>query len=889
MNSERFKKLEGLFHAGLALESKDRPAFIAASCDNDGDLRRELEQMLVHYESAGDFIELPAYVVEADAIVSEPAETLLGQSFGQYQIVRVLGKGGMGIVYLAFDQVLRRKVALKFLHEDFSGDASRLVRFRQEARAASALNHPNILTIFEFGKKDKRQFTVTEYVEGETLRQRMLGKQIGLSEALDLCGQIASALTAAHAAGIVHRDIKPENIMRRHDGLLKVLDFGLAKLTDSSSLGPNHDPEASTQVNTGSGMIIGTVQYMSPEQLRGQDADARTDIWSLGVVLYEILAGDVPFSGDTQSDIIALILKAKPSFSWRIDSPPELAWILKKALAKDREERYQSVRELLIDLKRLGHEIQAETWSGTLLSPGYDRDPPASISSINPEPELKTHGRERPRLSTDRPVTSIRKRARKTITSIAIMPFVNLSGEAGAEYLSDGITESIINNLAQLPRLRVMARSTVFRYKGLDVDPQEVGAELGVHAVLTGRVLQINDSLVIGAELVRVADGSHLWGQNFNRNADDILGVQEEIASQISEKLQMQSSSEEKKRLAKRPTQSAEAYQLYLKGRYFWNKRAPEGFQKAIGWFDLATKVDPDYALAYAGLADCSTLLNLYSITQPRITMAHAKSAVEKALQADEALAEVHSSRAMVAFWYDWDWLQAEVEFERAIKLNPSYASAHEFYGWFLAATGEFSRSIDEGKRAIELDPLEPAVNLALGKSYYFAHQYDDAIELCHRALSLGSDFVPAHFFLGQSFLQQGLFTDALAAFDRGLNVLGKSPFGTAVIAHAKALGGDRAAAEEALQGLLKDVKSGNAYVPAFGVAMVYAGLGNTEEALTWIERAWDERSLWIVYLKVDPVFDSIRGEPRFQHLIDRLKLPRKEVASSQEKLSKLP
>lgn len=464
------------------------------------------------------------------------------------------------------------------------------------------------------------------------------------------------------------------------------------------------------------------------------------------------------------------------------------------------------------------------------------------------------------------------------------MPFENLTGDVGAEYLSDGITESIINNLSQLPRLRVMARSTVFRYKGRNVDPQEVGDDLSVHAVLTGRVLQMKDSLAIGAELVRVSDGSQLWGQHFNRSAGDIFAVQEEIANQISEKLQMQSSSEERKRLAKRPTQSAEAYQLYLKGRYFWNKRTPEGFQKALGWFDQATKTDPDYALAHSGLADCSTLLNLYSLAPPQITMAHAKSAVEKAMKADEALAEVHSSTAMVAFWYDWDWLRAEIEFERAIKLNPSYASAHEFYGWYLAAIGEAGRSVDEGRLAIELDPLEPAVNLALAKSFYFARQYDEAIELCRRALSLGSEFVPARFFLGQSFLQQGLFREALVEYDQGLNALGKSAFGTAVIAHARALGGDKPAAEEALQDLLAAAKRGKEYVPAFGIAIVQAGLGKTEDTLNWLERAWDERSVWMVYLRVDPVFDSIRSEPRFQRLVDRLQLPAKKTVSSEEK-----
>ena len=869
MKADLWQDLEDLFHAAVELKDGDRAKFVNESCQHDPNLRRELELMLAHHDQAEDFIESPAYVVEAESILNGPVDSLTGRSFGQYQIDRMLGQGGMGIVYLAFDEVLRRKVALKFLHEDVTGDSTRLLRFRQEARAASALNHPNILTIFDFGERDQCQFSVTEYVEGETLRQQMVTGRMSLRSILDICVQIASALAAAHDAGIVHRDVKPENIMLRRDGLIKVLDFGLAKLTNSAI----HNLETSTQVDTSPGMIIGTVQYMSPEQLRGQNVDARTDIWSLGVILYEMLAGEAPFSSDTQSDMIALILQTKPAFTWRAsDLPPELEWILKKALAKDREERYQSVKELLIDLKRIAKEVEAETVLSAL--------PTTVMEAVRITPDGSDANVSRasrpPALLSTRPQTSSRRRTSKTISSIAIIPFENLTGDENAEYLSDGITESIINNLSQLPRLRVMARSTVFRYKGRDIDPLEIGEQLNVQAILTGRVLQVRDSLVISTELVRVADGSQLWGQHFNRPSGDIFAVQEEIARQISEKLQTRSTSEDKKRLAKRYTQSAEAYQLYLKGRYFWNKRTPEGFQKAIGWFGQAAQTDPNYALAHAGLADCSTLLNFYGVVQPRITMAHAKSAVEKAIKADESLAEVHSSAAMVAFWYDWDWLRAEIEFERAIKLNPGYASAHEFYGWFLAAKGDAEKSIEEGSRAIDLEPLEPAVNLALGKSYYFLRRFDEAIDLCRRTLSIDPDFVPARYFLGQSYNQKGRFTEALAEYDRGLLKLGQTAFGTAVIAQAQALAGNRDAASEMLKQLESASQSAEHYVPAFGLAMVHVALGHIEDALTWLERACDERALWMVYLNVDPAFDSLRPEPRFKNLIERLKLGRK-------------
>jgi serine/threonine protein kinase/Tfp pilus assembly protein PilF len=870
MSPNDWQKLEELFNSAVSLSPSERVAFIADKCQSNETLRRELEMMLAHDQAAGEFIESPAYVVEAKTIADDSDEAWVGQSFGQYQIVRVLGRGGMGVVYLAFDEVLRRNVALKFLHDGVATDTTRLFRFKQEARAASALNHPNILTIFDFGDNHEHQFTVTEYVEGVTLRERMMRQNISLKETLDLCSQIASALAAAHAAGIIHRDIKPENIMLRHDGLIKILDFGLAKLADTAI----RDLEKSTEVNTTPGMVIGTVQYMSPEQLRGQKVDGRTDIWSLGVILYEMLAGRPPFSGETQSDMIAMILQTKPAFDWRTAAcPAELEWILKKALAKDHDERYQSVKELLIDLKRLAKEVDSGIIMSALPTVPLDEgrliangDAPVSPGNSSSDDNL----RPRSVLSSDRSSTSRRRRISKSISSIAIIPFVNLSGDPGAEYLSDGITESIINNLSQLPRLRVMARSTVFRYKGSDMDPQEIGNQLGVHAVLTGRVLQVKGSLVISTELVRIADGSQLWGQHFNRQAGDIFAVQEEIARQISEKLHMQSSSEDKRRLAKRHTQNAEAYQLYLKGRYFWNKRTPEGFQKAIPWFDEAARKDPNYALAHAGLADCSTLLNFYGVVQPKVTMSHAKSAVQKAIEADEALAEVHSSAAMVAFWYDWDWLRAEIEFERAIKLNPAYASAHEFYGWYLAAMGQ-DRAVEEGLRAIDLDPLEPAVILALGKSYYFLRRFDEAIDLCRRTLSIDPDFVPARFFLGQTFIQKGKFAEALSEFDRGQHKLGETAFGTAVIARAKALAGERETAARMLTELEAAASSGQSYVPAFGVAMGHAALENTADALVWLERACDERSLWMVYLNVDPVFDSLRQEPRFQQLIDTL------------------
>jgi serine/threonine-protein kinase len=507
MDPKRWQKLEELFHAALERAPDSRASFVAEACGNDDDLRRELESMLSHDEQSKSFIESPAYVMAAESILNDQLKDgLIGKTLGSYQIVSQLGKGGMGVVYLATDQKLQRKVALKMLPADLTDDPTRVQRFKQEARAASALNHPNILTIFEIEERDGQHYIATEFVEGATLREL---NKMGLQAILDAAIQITSALAAAHASGIVHRDIKPENIMRRTDGYIKVLDFGLAKLIEAAG----SSPEASTAVNTDPGTIIGTVQYMSPEQIRRLELDERTDIWSLGIVIYELLAGQSPFKAATESDVIASILQKKPSFEWRLQNvPPEVEWILKKALAKDKEERYQTARDLLIDLKRLRREMDFvddlghfdQTESGAARS-----GKTASLRSKSDAPVESARKANRASSGSGRSSPSAsRKRSRRAINSLAIMPLVNASADPNAEYLSDGITESIINNLSQLPNLRVMARSTVFRYKGQEVDPLEAGRELGVRAVMTGRVLQLEDNLVIRTELVHVADGT---------------------------------------------------------------------------------------------------------------------------------------------------------------------------------------------------------------------------------------------------------------------------------------------------------------------------------------------------------------------------------------------
>ena len=885
MKPERWQKLDQLFHSALECTSGERDVFVAEACQGDDALRQELQSMIAHHCQAGSFIEHPAYEVAAETMAEdEPSDSLIGKSIGSYLVQKMLDRGGMGTVYLAFDNDLRRQAALKFLHNDLVSDSGKVLRFKQEARAASALNHHNILTIYEIGEtEDGKHFIATEFVDGETLRTLMTRKPSTLDEALDVAAEIASALVASHAAGIVHRDIKPENIMLRRDGYVKVLDFGLAKLVDAE----DRRKEDSTLVDTAPGIIIGTVRYMSPEQVRGLDVDERTDIWSLGVVLYELLAGEAPFTGTTKSDMIASILQSKPSFVWRTpEVPPELEWILKKALAKDREERYVIVKEFLNDLKRLRREVQAEAhWE----SPGFKSgghavsDGAASHGSEQPgaqaavagdgtrtELEARTKGHkvrsDSGRLSSDK------GRSRKAINSVAILPLVNDSADPNAEYLSDGITESIINNLSQLPRLRVMARSTVFRYKGRDIDPLEAGRELSVHAVLTGRVLQLGDSLRIGTELVRVADGSQLWGQHFNQKPGDIFAVQEEIAKQISEKLQMQLSGEEKKRLVKRHTENTQAYQLYLQGRYHWNKRSEAGMKKGIQFFEEAIRLDPHDALAYAGLADSYIILGFYGVLAPNEVMPKVKTAAKKALGIDDTLAEARISLAYAKGAYDWDWIGAEKEYKRAIKLNTNYATAHHWYGEYLAFMGRSAEATAELERAHELDPLSLIINVALGWIYYLGRRYDDAIKRYFRMIELDPNFVHARFCLGLAYVQKGMFAEAIDELQTVIAMLGRDPGALAALGYAYGVSGNKGEARRLLDELKEQAE--RRYIAPYRLALVCIGLDEKDQAFEWLQKGCDEHDLGLACLKVEAMADSLRSDARYDELLKRVGFP---------------
>jgi serine/threonine protein kinase/pimeloyl-ACP methyl ester carboxylesterase/tetratricopeptide (TPR) repeat protein len=827
----------------------------------------------------------------------------------RYTIISFLGVGGMGEVYLAEDTKLGRKVALKTLPAEFTNDKERLRRFQQEARAASALNHPNLLTIHEIGAESGAHFIAAEYIDGETLRTRLKRERMKIDDALDVAQQAAFALTAAHDAGIVHRDIKPENIMVRRDGIVKVLDFGLAKLLEDHAREMiDHEADTRALVLTDPGRVLGTPAYMSPEQARGFDLDARTDIWSLGVVLYEMVAGRAPFRGETKSHTVVSILESEPPplATFAPDAPAELQRIVRKALSKDPDSRYQTARDLMIDLKSLRRDLDIQSELSRSSAPGprvSEADITPEFVTSNTEVGLSEHPTS---LAETRPTSSdtqsgegsVRYRiaaliamlllavaslgvwyyfhrqspgsAIGSIESMAVMPFVNASNDPNSDYFSDGVTESIINSLSQLPQKKILARATVFRYKGLDLDLQKVGRELGVDALLTGRVTQQGDTLTIQADLVRVADGSELWGGRYNRKLADIFAVQSEIANEISETLRLKLNNDEQKRVTRRYTDNVEAYQLYLKGQFEANKFTPEGLQKGIEYFNQAIAVDPAYALTYAGLADLY-ITQAHVWVTPREGYTKAKWAAEKALQLDNTLAEAHKTVGLVKLYYDWDFSAAEKEFKLAIELNPNFSDAHSAYSCYFKAMRRYPEEITEAKRGQELDPLSAFTNMELGEAFYMARRYDEAIEQIRKSLELDPHFFIAYHVRLRAYEKKTMYAEAIADCQEWLKVFHDDPQALASLGHVYGAMGKRREAEEILnklQGISKQ-----RYFSPYWIALVYAGLGDNDHAFQYFEKALEDRFFLMIWINSDPRLDNLRTDPRFTGLARRVGL----------------
>ena len=918
MTPERWKQVDQLLQDTLDRGPAERAAFLAEACGGDDELRREVESLIGFHERAENFIETPPAEVAADWLAVK--ELRAGQTIGHYQLIRQIGRGGMGEVYLALDARLERQVALKVLPPHFTEDAERVRRFRQEARAVSALNHPNIITIHEIGEAAMESgsvhFIATEFIEGRTLREMIRDGGMKPTEALEVAIQASSALSAAHAAGITHRDIKPENIMLRPDGYVKVLDFGLAKLgvgngewgvgnRDSGIRGQvaSHHSPLSTSHSlflTDPGVVPGTVIYMAPEQALGLEIDARSDIFSLGVVLYELITSRRPFVGEAVADVIASLIGQEPPPLTRSDRglPDELQRLVGRMLAKDRSGRYQTADELRHALKSLKKELataedfSTREFSGLSLLArrfirgGANKDyktagftvgltRATSGVSLIISRSLRSPMRVTLALAASAALIAGGILGRQWLSdrvtrvdSIAVLPFKPLLVDSRDEALELGLADTLITRLSGLKNMTVRPLSAVRRYNTFDQDPVAAGRELNAQAVLEGSIQKAGDKVRVTARLINVADGRTLWTRQFDERWTDIFAVQDAISQRVADDLVAPLSGEERNELARNYTTDPEAYRLYMEGRYQWGKRTGAGMRKAVESFRQAIGIDSNYALAYVGLADAYATLGSYHLIPSREALPLAKDAATRALSIDQNLAEAHASMGKILTDYYWDLEQAEREFRLAIKLKPNYANSRHWYSSLLASQGRFDEALGEANRALELEYLSPVIGTQVGQVLYRARRYDRAIAALRKTLDLEPNFAAAHYYLGQCHLTRGSRDEATAEFERALEIAPNTPDFIAMIGYTHAVAGRRDQARRRLAEL--DELALSRHVPPFCYATIYAALGEPELAFKWMEKGHEDRDPRVRALKTDPLFDVLRVDPRFVALMRR-------------------
>jgi serine/threonine protein kinase/tetratricopeptide (TPR) repeat protein len=807
------------------------------------------------------------------------SDLLLGKTVSHYRIIEKLGGGGMGVVYKAEDTRLRRSVALKFLPEEVSRDAQAMARFQREAQAASSLNHPNICTVYDIGEQDDRAFIAMECLDGQTLKHIIMGQPMKLDRILEIAIQVADALDVAHCEGIVHRDIKPANIFITRRGHVKILDFGLAKMARAKTVGSGMGGgltlatgESDSENLTSPGGALGTIAYMSPEQVLGRTLDARTDLFSFGIVLYEMATGFRPFRGDSSGAIFDAILHKIPVEMVRLNSeiPAELEHIIGRALEKDRNLRYQHASDLRAELQRLKRQTDSSSSIST-----SDREAPSRGI-----PRRRLHfiwvGAAAVLLALfGLNVGGVRElifrsSTSQRIESIAVLPLVNVSNDPKTEYLSDGITESLIDSLSQLPNFAVMSRNTVFRYKGQGTDPQKVGRDLHVQAILTGRLIQTGDELMISVNLEDVQNGRQIWGEQYNRKLSNLISVQREIAADIYGRLRPTLLGGENKLFSKRPTESAEAYQLYLQGLFYWNKGAAADFKMASEFFTQAVQKDPQYALAYAGLADTYSLMGDYGYLASSEAWPRAKTAAMQALDIDSTLAEAHTSLGLVKEHFEWDWPGAEQEFRRAIQLNPNSANAHHWFGEYLTNMGQFEEGLRETRKAQEIDPLSRLINSTMGWQLYLAGQNDEAVDQLRKVLDIDPKFAPARRLLEGVYAETGKYKEAVAEREKMLSLFGGSELAASVEEDFNK-SGYRGVLQSWVDGLTEVSKHG--HVSSYSIGEAYMRMGEKEKAIKWLQQAFDEHDTELVSLAVEPVFNPVRADARFQGILTRMKL----------------
>jgi len=738
---------------------------------------------------------------------------MVGRTISHYEIIEELGSGAMGAVYKARDRKLERTVALKFLPSEFSRDPDAKKLFLNEARTSSSVLHRNICVVYDIDETDEAQMFISmEYVEGQALKSRLVEGLPPIQESVNIGLQLASGLAKAHEVGVVHRDLKPANVMITRDGTAKILDFGLAQSRTGS-------PPAASQ-----GMF-GTIAYMSPEQAQGGPVDQRTDVWSLGVVLYEMLTGCRPFPSEyAQAALYAITHEGYPSIrSIRPDVPDALEKVVNKCLQKTPDDRFQNAGELYDELRRAGRE-------------------------------QKTPGES-------------------AAKSIAVLPFSDISPDKDNKYFSDGLTEEIIAKLSRLPKLKIVSQNSVMHYERAGKTTRQIASELNVHYLLEGSVRKHGPSLRITTQLIDAAQDAYLWAETYNGTMDQIFDIQEDVAARIAKALKVRLTPDDRRTLKKRATENAEAYQLYLKGRYFWSKRTKDGLLAAIRHFEDAIRKDGQLAIAWAGIADSCILLTDFVDMSPEESYAKAKSAVHKALEIDSRLAEAHTSLGLLAMLSDWDWMTAEKEFKLAIAANPNYVTAHHWFAELLSLQARWKEAISEISRALELDPLSPATLKDKGLIHYYAREYDSAIEFSRRALELEPSFSSAHRILSLAYSAKRMFAEAIREHNLWTQDTDRGPEGAAALAYCHALGGNSEEARELLaQYPSRDSAGGNL---ARMVSLVHVALGEYEEAFSWLERAYEAKSGALGILLVDPKLDPIRSDGRFASLVKRVRLDR--------------